>query len=102
MPSCGNSTPSGPDNHPRCSAEANATHPLPRPAREAHPFQDEEFLAISCGPICMHRKKACVSTLMSGRRLGLKEGDDAIWLVSFMHYELGSIGSVQRGCLSSI
>ena len=33
----------------------------------------------------MHRKEVDVSTVMSGKRLALKEGDDAIWVVRLMH-----------------
>lgn len=39
----------------------------------------------------MHRKKVNISTVMAGQRRGIKEVDDAIWLVSFMHYDLGYI-----------
>jgi hypothetical protein len=35
--------------------------------------------------ICMHRKKINVSTVLAGQKLGIKEVDDGIWLVSFMH-----------------
>ena len=49
-----------------------------------------------CGRICMHRKKVNISTVMAGQRVGLKEVDDAIWLVSFMHYDLGYIYLDQR------
>ena len=58
---------------------------LPRPARLACTFRGEELLPTSCGRICMHRKEVDVSTVMSGKRLALKEGDDAIWVVSLVH-----------------
>ena len=48
------------------------------------------------GRICMHRKKVNISTVMAGQRLGIKEVDDAIWLVSFMHYDLGYIDLEQN------
>ncbi len=32
----------------------------------------------------------------AGPRLGLKEGDGAIWLVSFMGYDLGDIDLEQK------
>jgi len=44
----------------------------------------------------MHRKKINISTVMAGQRLGLKEIDDAIWLVSSMHYDLGHIDLEQN------
>lgn len=39
----------------------------------------------------MHRKKINISIVLAGQRLGIKEADDGIWLVSFMHYDLGDI-----------
>jgi len=32
----------------------------------------------------MHRKKINISTALAGQRLGIKEVDDGIWLVTFM------------------
>jgi hypothetical protein len=46
--------------------------------------------------ICMHRKKINISTVMAGQKLGIKEVDEAIWLVSFMHYDLGYIDLEQK------
>lgn len=40
----------------------------------------------------MHRKKFNISSVLAGQRLGIKEVDDGIWLVSFMAYDLGYIG----------
>ncbi|MFO0992513.1 MAG: IS481 family transposase [Hyphomicrobiales bacterium] len=62
----------------------------------ANPFHDRDALVTACGRICMHRKKINISTVMAGQRLGIKEVDDAIWLVSFMHYDLGYIDLEQR------
>ena len=44
----------------------------------------------------MHRKKINISSVLAGQRLGIKEVDDGIWLVSFMHYDLGYIDLEQR------
>jgi len=44
----------------------------------------------------MHRKKINISTVMAGQRLGIKEVDEGIWLVSFMRYDLGYIDLEQR------
>lgn len=57
----------------------------------AYPFHDRDVLVTACGRICMHRKKVNISTVMAGQRLGIKEFDHGIWLVSFMHYDLGYI-----------
>ena len=46
--------------------------------------------------ICMHKKKINLSTVMAGQRVGIKEVDDGIWLVSFMTYDLGYIDLEQK------
>jgi hypothetical protein len=61
-----------------------------------YPFHDRDVLVTACGRICMHRKKVNISTVMAGQRLGIKEVDEAIWLVSLMHYDLGYIDLEQK------
>ena len=61
-----------------------------------YPLHDRDILVTCCGRICMHRKKINISTVMAGQRLGIKEVDDGIWLVSFMHYDLGYIDLEQK------
>ena len=58
-----------------------------------YPFHDHEILVTACGRLCLHRKKINISTHLAGQKLGIKEVDDSIWLVSFMHYDLGSFES---------
>ena len=62
----------------------------------SYPLHDREHLVTACGRICMHRKKINISTVLAGQKLGLKEVDDGIWLVSFMHYDLGYIDLEQK------
>ena len=61
-----------------------------------YPFHDKDVLVTACGRICMHRKKINISSVMAGQKLGIKEVDDGIWLVTFMHYDLGYIDLEQR------
>jgi hypothetical protein len=61
-----------------------------------YPLHDRDVTVTCCGRICMHRKKINISTVLAGQRLGIKEVDDGIWLVSFMHYDLGYIDLEQR------
>lgn len=61
-----------------------------------YPFHDREVTVTACGRICMHRKKINLSTVMAGQKLGIKEVEDGIWLVSFMHYDLGYIDLEQK------
>jgi transposase InsO family protein len=62
----------------------------------AYPFHDREVLVTACGRLCLHRKKINISTVLAGQKLGIKEVDEGIWLVSFMHYDLGYIDLEQR------
>ncbi len=82
----------------RCPAEAY--RPSSRPYRGLpeleYPLHDREAIVTACGRICMHRKKINVSTVMAGQKLGIKEVDDGIWIVSFMHYDLGYIDLEQK------
>ena len=39
----------------------------------------------------MHRKRINVSTVLARQRLGTKEVDEGIWILSFMSYDLGFI-----------
>ena len=62
----------------------------------AYPFHDRDALVTACGRICMHRKKINISVVFAGQRLGIKEVDEGIWLVSFIDYDLGYIDLEQR------
>ena len=59
-------------------------------------FHDRDLLVTACGRICMHWKKISISTVLAGQKLGIKEVDEGIWLVSFMHNDLGYIDLEQR------
>ena len=61
-----------------------------------YPFHDRDVLVTACGRICIYRKKINVSTVLAGQRLGIKEVDEGIWLVSFIDYDLGYIDLEQR------
>jgi hypothetical protein len=62
----------------------------------SYPLHDRDVLVTACGRICMHRKKINISTVLAGQKLGIKEVDEGIWLVSFMHYDLGYIDLEQK------
>jgi len=61
-----------------------------------YPFHDRESLVTACSRLCLYRKKINISTVLAGQRLGIKEVDDGIWLVSFMDYDLGYFDLEQR------
>ena len=62
----------------------------------AYPFHDKTITVTACGRLCMLRKKINISTVLAGQTLGIKEVDEGIWLVSFMHYDLGYIDLEQK------
>jgi hypothetical protein len=62
----------------------------------AYPLHDRDVLVTACGRICLHRKRVNISTVLAGQRLGIKEVDDGIWIVSFMRYDLGFIDLEQK------
>jgi hypothetical protein len=57
----------------------------------SYPFHDRTALVTYCGRICIFKKKINLSTSLAGQAVGIKEVDDGIWLVTFMHYDLGYI-----------
>ena len=61
-----------------------------------YPLHDKDVLVTACGRICMHRKKISISYVLAGQRVGIKQVDDGIWIVSFMHYDLGYIDLEQK------
>jgi putative transposase len=54
-----------------------------------YPFHDRTITVTHCGRICFGRQKIHLSTVFAGQKVGVKEVDDRIWLVSFMQYDLG-------------
>jgi hypothetical protein len=61
-----------------------------------YPFHDRDVLVTACGRICIYRKKINVSTVLARQRLGIKEVDEGIRLVTFIDHDLGYIDLEQR------
>jgi hypothetical protein len=61
-----------------------------------YPFHDRDVLVTARGRLCLHRKRINISHVLAGQKLGIKEVDEGIWLVSFMHYDLGYFDLEQR------
>jgi len=82
----------------RCPAEFYTASPRPYDGLPElqYPWHDRDILVTACGRICMHRKKINISTVLAGQKLGIREVDDGIWLVSFMHYDLGYFDLEQK------
>jgi len=54
-----------------------------------YPLHDRTITVTHCGRICIGKKKINLSQVFSGQSVGIKQVEDDIWLVSFMHYDLG-------------
>ena len=62
----------------------------------SYPFHDRDVIVTACGRLCLYRKRINISHVFAGQKLGIKEIDDDIWLVSFMHYDLGYFDLEQK------
>jgi putative transposase len=54
-----------------------------------HPFHDWAVTVTTCGRICFKMRKINLSQVFAGQTIGIKQVEERIWLVSFMHYDLG-------------
>ena len=61
-----------------------------------YPVHDRTVVITSCGLLCLYRKKINLSKSLAGQAVGVKEVDQAIWLVSFMDYDLGYVDLEER------
>ena len=100
MPSVTSSIPSGRHQALAMQCPAELYSASSRPYRGlpeiAYPLHDREVLVTACGRICMHRKRVNISTVRAGQKLGIKEVDEGIWLVSSLDYDLGYIDLEQK------
>jgi transposase InsO family protein len=82
----------------KCPAELYSASPRPYLGLPelTYPLHDREVLVTACGRICIYRKRINISTVLAGQKLGVKEVDDGIWIVSFMRYDLGFIDLEQK------
>ena len=53
------------------------------------PFHDWTAVITTCGRICYQRRKINVSQVFAGQTVGVTQVDDHLWLVTFIHYDLG-------------
>jgi len=82
----------------KCPAEvySASTRPYDGLPELSYPLHDREVLVTHCGRICIYRKRINLSKTLAGQRLGIKEVDDGIWIVTFMRYDLGFIDLEQQ------
>ena len=65
----------------------------------SYPLHDREVVVRLSPPAVASACTASESTshfVLAGQRVGIKEVDEGIWIVSFMHYDLGYIDLEQK------
>jgi hypothetical protein len=60
-----------------------------RTTRAGYPFHDRTVTVMSCGRTCLGGRKIDLSHAFAGQAVGIREVAEKIWLVTFMHYDLG-------------
>jgi putative transposase len=54
-----------------------------------YPFHDWSAIVTHCGRVCYRGQKVNVSQALAGQLVGVRQVAERIWLVTFMHYDLG-------------
>jgi putative transposase len=54
-----------------------------------YPFHDQTITVTHCGRICFKGRKVNLSHVFAGQNVGVTQVGERIWLVTFMHYDLG-------------
>ena len=54
-----------------------------------YPFHDPTITVTHCGRICFKGRKVNLSHVFAGQNVGVTQVGERIWLVTFMHYDLG-------------
>jgi putative transposase len=54
-----------------------------------YPLHDWAATVTTCGRICFRRRKINLSQVFAGQQVGVRQVDEHLWLVTFMHYDLG-------------
>jgi len=72
---------------------AELYRPSPRPytglPELEYPLHDRTLTVTQCGRLCIGRRKINLSAVFAGQNVGVREVAEHIWMVSFMHYDLG-------------
>ena len=86
-------------NHERPHQALDMKYPaeLYRPSPRAYsglpeleyPCHDRTVTVTQCGRLCFGTRKINLSAVFAGQNVGVREVADHIWLISFMHHDLG-------------
>lgn len=55
----------------------------------SYPLHARSLLVTRCGRLCFGRRKINLSQAFAGQMVGVREVAERVWLISFMHYDLG-------------
>lgn len=55
----------------------------------SYPFHDHTLTVTQCGRICFNGRKVNLSHVFAGQSIGVTQVGERIWLVTFMHDDLG-------------
>ena len=74
----------------RYPAELYCSSPRPCAAYGSeYPFHDRTVIVTQCGRLCFGGRKINLSQVFAAQAISVREVTDHIWLISFMHYDLG-------------
>jgi putative transposase len=72
---------------------ADRYRPSDRPDRGRseldYPLHDWAATVTTCGRLCFRSRKINLSLVFAGQQVGVWQVDEHLWLVTFMHYDLG-------------
>jgi putative transposase len=54
-----------------------------------YPLHDWSATVTTCGRICFKGRKINLSQVFAGQLVGVRQVNERVWLVTFMHYDLG-------------
>ena len=54
-----------------------------------YPFHDKTITVTQGGRICFNTRKVNLSHVFAGQNVGVTQVGEHVWLVTFMHYDLG-------------
>ena len=54
-----------------------------------YPLHDQTIAVTQCGRLCFGGRNINLSAVFAGHNVGVREVADHVWLISFMHYDLG-------------
>jgi hypothetical protein len=73
-----------------------STRPYPGLPELEYPSHDRTVMVTLCGRLCLGTRRINLSTVFAGQSVGVREVAERIWLISFIHCDLGYFRSRVR------